>query len=138
MKFFSCASPLIAALFFTAPLKAQQQNVITLSCNGASKLTAAAADLKPDPITNLGIIVNLTDRTVTFMDYVTPITNSSATNVSFMGRQAPVVGGLKLKPFTIDGTIDRVTGAVSVGWWHEQVGNNSQWDLTCRLATRLF
>ena len=40
-----------------ATVSAQQPTTITLSCNGTSKLTAtAAADFKPDPITNLGII----------------------------------------------------------------------------------
>ncbi len=141
MKLNPCAKLLIATLFFSAPLsvQAQQQNSITLWCNGTSKLMATvAADWKPDPIANLGIFVNLTDRTVTFMDYVAPITSATATNVSFIGRQTPVVSGITGKPFTIDGTIDRVTGAVSIGWWYEQTGNNSQWELTCRLATRLF
>jgi hypothetical protein len=118
---------------------AQQQNLITLSCNGTSKLTAtAAADVKPEPITNMGIIVNVADRTVTFMDYVTPITSITATLVGFTGQQAPVALGIKVKPFTIDGSIDRVTGHAEIGWWYEVVGNNSFWELTCRPATRLF
>jgi hypothetical protein len=121
------------------PVQAQQQNSITLSCNGTSKLTAtAAADLKPDPITNMGIIVNLADRTVTFTDYVTPVTGITATLVSFSGRQTPVALGVKGKPFTIDGSIDRVTGHAEIGWWYENVGNNAFWELTCRSATRLF
>ena len=37
----------------------------------------ATADLTPEPIKNLGIIVNVTDRTVTFMDYVMPVTGIS-------------------------------------------------------------
>ena len=51
----------VVLLALTLPADAQQQgSTITLSCNGTSKLTAtAAADLKPDPITNLGIIVNV-------------------------------------------------------------------------------
>lgn len=127
-------------LALTLPAKAQQQgSTITLSCSGTSKLTAtAAADLKPDPITNLGIIVNPANRTVTFMDYVTPITGITATIVSFSGQQGPVVSGVKLKPFTISGSIDRVTGYTTIDWWHENVGDNSSWELTCRPATRLF
>ena len=107
--------------------------------NGTSKLTAtAAADVKPDPITNLGIIVNMADRTVTVMDYVTPITGFTATTVRFSGRQGPVVSGVKLNPFTIDGSIDRVTGHAEIDWFHENVGSNASWELTCRPATRLF
>jgi hypothetical protein len=128
----------VAALML--PANAQQQvATITLSCNGTAKLTAtAAADLKPDPITNLGIIVNFVDRTVTFSDYITPITGVNATLVSFSGSQAPVVSGVRLKPFTIDGSIDRVTGHTEIDWMYEVIGNNSHWELTCRPATRLF
>lgn len=136
-------SAIVAALSAAAlmlPADAQQQgSTITLSCNGTGKLmAAAAADLKPDPITNLGIIVNATNRTVTFMDYVTPITSISETLVGFRGRQSPVVSGLKLNPFTIDGSIDRVTGHTEIDWWYEVAGNNSHWELNCRPANRLF
>jgi len=120
------------------PVQAQQSNSITLACNGTSKLAMAAADVKPDPITNMGIIVNVADRSVTFMDFVTPLTGISATLVSFNGRQTPVALGVKGKPFTIDGSIDRVTGHAEVAWWYEDVGNNTYWELTCRPATRLF
>jgi hypothetical protein len=117
----------------------QQHSSITLSCNNTSKPAAtAAADAKPDPITNVGIIVNLADRTVTIMDYVTPIVGITETSVSFRGQQVPVVSGVKLKPVTIDGSIDRVTGSTKIDWYHENVGDNSSWELTCRPATRLF
>lgn len=130
----------IVLFALTLPADAQQQgSTITLSCNGTSKLTAtAAADLKPDPITNLGIIVNAANRTVTLGDYVTPITGITDTQVSFMGQQQPVFGGIKLKPFTLSGAIDRVTGYTNVEWWYENAGNNSSWELTCRPTTRLF
>jgi hypothetical protein len=84
------------------------------------------------------IIVNLADRTVAFMDYVAPIAGITATIVSFRGQQEHVVSGVKLKPFTIEGSIDRVTGSARVDWYHENVGDNSSWELTCRPATRLF
>jgi hypothetical protein len=120
-------------LALTLPAKAQQQgSTITLSCNGTAKLTAtAAADLKPDPVTNLGIIANAANHTVTFGDYVIPITSITATQVSFSSQY------VKGKP-TISGSIDRVTGNTEIDWWYENVGNNSSWDLTCRPATRLF
>jgi hypothetical protein len=130
---------MMAAAALTLPAHAQQ---ITLSCNGTSKLMAtAAADLTPEPIKNLGIIVNVADRTVTFMDYVTPVTGITATLVSFHGQQnptAPAPFGLKGKRFTIDGSIDRVTGHAEISWWHEDAGNNSSWELSCRPATRLL
>lgn len=118
---------------------AQQPNSITLSCDGTSKLTAtAAADLKPDPITKLGLIVDFANRTVSFMDYVVPLTGTSTTLVSFHGQQTSTAFGMKSKPFTIDGAVDRVTGYATIDWFYENVGNNSSWELTCRPGTRLF
>jgi hypothetical protein len=119
-------------LAVTLPAKAQQQgSTITLSCNGTSKFTATSAeDMKPDPITNLGIIVNVANRTVTFSDNVLPITTITATLVAFSGQY------VKSKP-TISGAIDRVTGATQIYWMYENAGNNMSWDLACRLA-RLF
>jgi hypothetical protein len=133
------ASVVLLSVALIPQAKAQQGSTITLSCNGTNKLMAtAAADLKPEPITNLGIIVNLAERRVTFSDNVVPITGVNATLVSFHGQQTPVFEGMKLKPFTIDGSIDRVTGHTEIDWWYEVVGNNSHWELTCRPATRLF
>ena len=124
------ASGVFAALLLSSA-HAQQQSSIILSCDGTNKLTAiTAADVKPNSITNLGIIVNLADRTVTFMDYVTPVTLISATLVSFSGRQTPVVFGVK-KSFIIDGSIDPVTGHTSIDWMYEDIGNNASWELTC-------
>jgi hypothetical protein len=77
---------MLSAAALIMPADAQQGSTITLSCNGTSKFTvAAAADLKPDSITNLGIIVNLADRTVSLMQYVLPITTLTATLVAFDG-----------------------------------------------------
>ncbi|MCK1491290.1 hypothetical protein IVB14_12905 [Bradyrhizobium sp. 180] len=127
---FACAI-LVLALVQSASAQ-EQGNTITLSCNGTSKFTATvAADLKPEPITNLGIIVNAANRTVTFNDNVIPIRTMTATLVGFSSQYA------KGRP-TISGGIDRVTGSAEVDWWYENVGNNSHWELTCRPATRLF
>jgi hypothetical protein len=131
----------IALLSLTLPAGAQEQiTTITLSCNGTNKLTATtAADQKPDPIKDLGIIVNLADHTVTFSEYVVPITSITATEVSFSGKQTTrvVVPGVKPKPFTVSGTIDRVTGYASINWSY-RFGNNNDWELTCRPTKRLF
>jgi hypothetical protein len=118
---------------------AQQSNSITLSCNGTNILTAvSAADVKPDPITKLGVIVDFATKQVHFMDYKVPITDVTPTLVSFRGRLQPEVFGTKLKPFTVDGSIDRVTGQTTIGWYYENTGNNSSWDLMCVPSTRLF
>jgi hypothetical protein len=125
----------IAAL--TLPANAQQQgSTITLSCNGAGKLTATAAqDAKPDPITNLGVIVNLANRTVTLMGYVLPITTVNSTQVGFNGEQNRGMKGLS---YSVSGVIDRVTGQTEVDFMYERIGNNSHYELTCRPANRMF
>lgn len=129
---------LLAGLVLLAPVSAQQPSTITLSCNGTSKLTATAAvDLKPDPITSLGIIVNAADRTVTFANYVVPVTGINATLVNFNGRQ-PSPLGIKGGEFTIDGSIDRVTGYTAIDFYYVNVGNNSSWELVCKPAKQLF
>ena len=58
--------------------------------------------------------------------------------VLFHGNQAMSYAGTKLKPVTVDGSVDRVTGAASLTFLHERVGDNSIWELLCRPATRLF
>ena len=92
----------------------------------------------PDKINNLGLVVNLAEMTVAFAGYVTPIDKADATNISFSGQQKIQYRGMTLKPFTISGDIDRVTGAVNVMMLHEDVGLNTTWKLLCRPATRLF
>jgi hypothetical protein len=84
------------------------------------------------------MIVNFSERTVTFESYHIPIERADSTMVLFHGTQAMTYAGTKLKPVTVDGSVDRVTGAASVTFLHEQVGNNSTWELLCRPATRLF
>jgi hypothetical protein len=128
---------LLAAMPLTS-VAAQQPPSITLSCSGTSKLMTAGDDIKPDPVTNVGMIVNFSERTVTFDSYRIPIERVDSTMVLFHGTQAMSYAGIKLKPVSVDGSVDRVTGTASVTFMHEQVGDNSTWDLLCRPMTRLF
>jgi len=132
----------VAALVLLACLpvaaQAQQAANITLACNGFSRLMAASDDIKPDPITNIGIIVSFGDRSVSFDYYRIPIESVNSTQVAFHGQHQLTYGGMKLKPVTVDGTIDRVTGSAAIQFMHENVGNNQSWELTCKPATRLF
>jgi hypothetical protein len=98
----------------------------------------AGDDTKPDPITNLGMIVNFGERTVSFQSYGIPFEGIDNTMMLFHGTQAISYAGSKLKPVTVDGSVDRVTGAASVEFMHERVGDNSTWDLVCKPAKQLF
>ena len=128
----------LMVMMLMAPVSAQQPSTITLSCNGTSKYMTAGDDTRPDPITNLGMIVNFSERTVTFSSYHIPFERVDNTMVLFHGDQAQSYAGVKLGRVTVDGSVDRVTGAASVTFMHEQVANNSTWELLCRPKTRLF
>ena len=114
---------LLAALPSFA-VQAQPPNSIALWCRSTSMVTD---DARPDPITGGEMIVNLQERTVIFNSFHVPIERADGTIVLFHGKQATSFEGLKL---TVDGSIDLVTGGVSVTF--EQVGNNMTWQLTCR------
>jgi hypothetical protein len=127
---------LLLFLALTLPAKAQQQgSTITLSCDGISKLIAGSD--QDHPITNLGIIVDGADRTVTFTDHVTPITGLTATQVTFKGSQSSAPYGVKIDE-TIDGQIDRVTGYANINFFYGNGMGSTSWELKCRPATRLF
>jgi hypothetical protein len=120
------------------PVRAQQPNTITLSCNGTSKLMTAGDDTKPEPVTNLGMIVNFGERTVSFLSFRIPFERVDNTMVLFHGAQAMSYAGTKLKPVTVDGSVDRVTGAASVMFLNERVGDNQTWELVCKPTKQLF
>jgi hypothetical protein len=120
------------------PAAAQQPTTITLSCNGTSKLMTAGDDTKPNPITNLGMIVNFGERTVSFMSYHIPFESIDNTQVLFHGTQARNYEGSKLTPVTVDGSVDRVTGAASVTFTFVRFESNQTWDLMCKPAKQLF
>jgi hypothetical protein len=127
---------IFAALLSLVPLlavQAQQENTITLSCDGTSKFTAAADDVKPDPVKGLGIVVSGSDRTVSFQGWTVTIKSVTKTIITFNGQI-----GSKQVPREIDGTIDRVSGWASIDFLESNPKNNTNWDLHCRPATRLF
>jgi hypothetical protein len=128
---------LLAALSM-ATAHGQQPTSITLSCSGTSKLMTAAADAKPDPVANAGMIVDFQERTVTFASYCVPIERADSTMVLFHGKLAMSYTGAKPKPVTVNGSVDRVTGAANMTFLYEQVGSEAVWDLGCRPASRLF
>lgn len=79
------------------------------------------------PVINLSIIVSGDDQTVSFLDNVVPITKVTPLLVGFSTQYA------NDKP-TISGRIDRLTKSVEIDWIHENVGDNTHWELKCRPA----
>lgn len=119
------------------PVDAQQQNSITLSCNGTSGPYPGRKfdpSRKPRPITGLGIIVNFSEHTVSFENYTVPITSAEPALVNFDGW---ITDDVLHKH--ISGDIDRVTGHARVGITiNELPEDNELWALDCRPATKLF
>ena len=119
----------VLLLALMQPAGAQQQSSkMTLRCQGTSRLAVTSgAELKLDPVTNLSIIVSGDDQTVSFLDNVVPITKVTPLLVGFSSQYA------NGRP-NISGRIDRLTKSVEIDWIHENVGNNTHWELTCRPA----
>lgn len=90
-------------------LHASEASYITLTCDG--KVTSGTSlDPKGDPITKVGVVVNLTDHSVSFNGYVVPITKTDAAVILFEGRSQTPIMNTMLSTY-LSGSIDRVTGA---------------------------
>jgi hypothetical protein len=78
----------------------------------------------------VGLVVNLADRTVSFLGFVAKIDAIDAANITFTGDNS--------KPYAVlvTGDIDRVTGAVSAVI--ATSATTDSYDLLCKLTNRLF
>jgi hypothetical protein len=95
---------------------AQTATVVNLSCDGTKRMVG---DDKRNPVTGLGLVVNLVDQTVTGFGIVAHIEHADAARITFGGEGPALprkVGGGHLTDGTISlsGELDRVTGALSV------------------------
>ena len=110
-----------------------QTTLLNFSCEGK---TGGWGETQ-EPLHNIGLVVNLADKTVSFAGYVAPFKTVDAANIYFSGSsQSPY--GLTA---TVDGNIDRVTGAVTATISTRAGSANpamSQWDMLCKPTSRLF
>jgi hypothetical protein len=84
MKTAIMATALLCLLFGEQDANAAEATVITLSCDGTAQ---AAGGGKPEPIKKMGLVVNLTERTVSsFSGILAHIDSVDATNVLFSGE----------------------------------------------------
>jgi hypothetical protein len=80
--------------------RAAEPAVISLSCDG--KLTnTKVSDAKPQSISQLTLVVNFAERTVSFSGHLVGIDQADVAHISFSGENNAV-----------HGEIDRVTGAM--------------------------
>jgi hypothetical protein len=130
---------LLLAILLPKQVLAEPAGSTTLSCNGTSRPGGTAtADLKPEPVTGLSIIIDLSQGTVAFDAHVVPIRSVTASSVEFTGRQMETLRGDRPKPFVIIGSIDWVTGTTSIEWLHADIAKNARWELTCRPVTPML
>jgi hypothetical protein len=90
--------------------RAAEPKVITMSCDGTIINTYGIKNkpADPEPMKNMGVVVNLDARTVSFAGYVARIKDVDEAIISFGGRQ---IGERKEGyRISIRGDIDRVTG----------------------------
>jgi hypothetical protein len=79
------AAVVLAFVFAGQYAQGAEPTVITLACDG--KVTdARASEAKPEAINNMGLVVNLTERTVSgFERIVAQINKLDAAHISFAG-----------------------------------------------------
>jgi len=133
----------LAVMLVGLPTAQAADTTLTLACQG-TKTYASMADnapdreTQPDPI-SMGIIVNLTDRTVTGLDEEPPLTIRSVneTTIAFGSFWSSTTDDVTV-PF--GGTIDRLTGDMAATRTITRTTSSyiRRYSLKCRQAQRMF
>ena len=104
--------------------QAEEPTAITLSCDGTTKAYLKSEE-SINPVTKMGVIVNLAERTVSFDGHVAHIDHVDAAVIYF--------GGDSVKDTT--GYIDGKTGAMTA---ITNMDRNEYYELVCPGATVAF
>jgi len=119
-------------LLSTPATMVQAQDIeLRLDCKGK-----IAADKKEYPVANMGIVVNLTMKTVTgFSVFAADIKSVDDATIFFEGEDHQLSGDDLLATFYVTGNINRITGVASVVitvYGNEEVGSSSSYfELHC-------
>ena len=125
---------------------AADPKVITLSCDGTfSTRSGRVDDAKPEPMQKVGVVVNLDDRTVSFLGYVARIADIDAAYINFGGSQ---IGGNNNNGYSIGitGNLDRITGHMIATTTtsdptqrpHDPNMVTAHYDVLCKATNRVF
>jgi hypothetical protein len=106
-----------------ASAQAEESTIITVSCDGTTKVYVKR-DESISPVTNMSVVVNLVERTVSFDGRIAHIDHVDAGTIFF--------GGDSLKDTT--GYIDGKTGAMTA----TNMDGNKYYELVCPAATGAF
>ena len=128
----------LAALSISTAQAAEPTGTLTLACEGTTKWSD---DAKPEP-TFTGIIIDFGARTIEGfardVSFPILITDVTETTIRFMGNNWN--DPKNFTSFSIDGTIDRVTGAVEATF--VGVMGKEKWSATyvlkCKPTQRMF
>jgi hypothetical protein len=132
------AIAIVALLLSSLPAQAQ---VINLSCEGEIRATPSVVgmEIKPEPITKMGLVVNLDNHVVIFNGHTTRIDKIDDQYVSFKGRE-DYSGSV----WNASGSIDRITGFVSAmsslfnPKTNKFIMGPDMWELYCKPVRPLF
>ena len=117
--------------------QAAEPTVVNLSCDGTMAIVGDPTETK-EPITKIGLIVNLAAHTVLGFTPVARITKVDDGIVEFEGTAATPLGGTS----SVSGSVDRVTGKTSA--WTTGAAKDGKiitsdvFDLVCKVTNRLF
>jgi hypothetical protein len=133
--------------------RAADPMVITLSCDGTvtdTSSTSLPIDRQPKPVEKMGVVANLNERSVSFMNFVAPIASVDAASISFNGEgsgQAAQIGSNAGYTTRIDGLLDRVTGHMGADimiYGKKQLSDpnsiltREHFDVLCKATNRVF
>ena len=104
--------------------QAEETTVITLSCDGTTKVYVKREESNINPVTKMGVVVSLAERTVSFDGHVAHIDHVNAAVIYF--------GGDSVKDTT--GYIDGKTGAMMA----TNMEGHEYYELVCPAATGAF
>jgi hypothetical protein len=111
---------------------AAEPGVIVLACDGMMTTTDGQHQNAPQAVNQVGVVVNLTEGTVSFAGSIAHIDSVDAAFISF-GTDEVLREEV---PHRATGDIDRVTGAMSAATISGTV--LSSYELACKAASRAF
>jgi hypothetical protein len=144
-----CSCTSFAVMLVGLSIAQAADTTLTLACQGTATETMMEEEKKPEPI-SMGIIVNFTNSTVQGFgspdpkygeDFPVKITGANEVTISFQGVKPD--GPTAVINKRIDGSIDRVTGAVdaystSTNLKTSKIVYSTRYALKCRPAQRMF
>jgi hypothetical protein len=130
---------LLASFFTAAQAQIADDSIVALSCFGEHTMTLVGGGPPTNEwVKELVLTVNFNGKIVTGFRTVGEIARADATTVLFSGRQSDKSGG----SFGVSGAINRLTGAARVTLTSQdsdgKLSTEEEYDLTCKVAKRLF